>query len=76
MDIKISYKYKNSFKTWSDNNGRLRSTKRIKTGLEMACSQKTADNTQILPKYMNQNRMRAKTTQNKETLGKAKKMGR
>lgn len=76
MDIKISYKYKNSFKTWSDNNGRLRSTKRIKTGLEIVWSQETANNTQILPKYMNQNRMRAKTTQNKETLGKAKKMGR
>lgn len=72
----MSYIYKNSFKTWSDNNGRLGSTKRIKTGLEIVCSQKTADNTQILPKYMNQNRMRAKTTQNKETLGKAKKMGR
>lgn len=76
MDIKMSYKYKNSFKTWSDNNGRLRSTKRIKTGLEIVWSQKTADNTQILPKYVNQNRMRPKTTQNKETLGKAKKMGR
>lgn len=63
MDIKI----------WSDYNDRLGSTKIFKIDLERVCIEKTADNTQILPKYMNQNKMRAKTPQNKETLEKAKK---
>lgn len=63
MDIKV----------WSDYNDRLGSTKIFKIDLERVCIEKTADNTQILPKYMNQNKMRAKTPQNKETLEKAKK---
>lgn len=58
---------------WSDYNDRLGSTKIFKIDLERVCIEKTTDNTQILPKYMNQNKTRAKTPQNKETLEKAKK---
>lgn len=74
MHFKMSYKYKNSFKTWSDNNGRLGSMDRIKTGLEIVCFQKTADNTQILPEYIKQNESQ-KTSKQRNTR-KGKEMGR